>query len=198
MIRRQLDIISVAPWWEWKRRVKKTGLNSTLKKGKIMASGPIVLGMHAQSLQWCPNLCNPMDYSPPASSVHGISQARILEWVAMPSSRGSSWPKDWTSVSSVACTAGRFFIAKTLGKPFGPIISWQTEREKVEAGTRMGSQRVGHDFEIEQLRHHVAQQGWKRKTQQWGGFGQGNDPVFEPWWIGCVWCQGGGRWVWME
>ena len=38
----------------------------------------------------CPTLCNPMDYSPPASSVYGISQARILEWVAMPSSRGSS------------------------------------------------------------------------------------------------------------
>ena len=41
-------------------------------------------------------LCNPMDCSPPGSSVHGILQARILEWVAMPFSRGSSWPRDWT------------------------------------------------------------------------------------------------------
>ena len=40
--------------------------------------------------QSCPNLCNPMDYSQPGSSVHGILQARILEWVAMPSLRGSS------------------------------------------------------------------------------------------------------------
>ena len=44
----------------------------------------------AQSLQLCPTLCDPMDCSPPGSSVHGILQARILEWVAMPSSRGSS------------------------------------------------------------------------------------------------------------
>ena len=44
----------------------------------------------AQSLQLCLILCNPMDYSPPGSSVHGILQARILEWVAMASSRGSS------------------------------------------------------------------------------------------------------------
>ena len=46
--------------------------------------------MHAQSLQLCPTLCNPMDCSPPASSVHGILQARILEWVAISSSRGFS------------------------------------------------------------------------------------------------------------
>ena len=38
----------------------------------------------------CPTLCNPVDYSPPDSSVHGISQARILEWVAISFSRGSS------------------------------------------------------------------------------------------------------------
>ena len=42
------------------------------------------------SIHSCPALCDPMDSSPPGSSVHGISQARILEWVAMPSSRGSS------------------------------------------------------------------------------------------------------------
>ena len=41
-------------------------------------------------LQSCPTLCDPMDYGPPGSSVHGILQARILEWVAMPSSGGSS------------------------------------------------------------------------------------------------------------
>ena len=43
--------------------------------------------MHAKSLQLYPTLCDPMDCSPPGSSVHGILQARILEWVAMPSSR---------------------------------------------------------------------------------------------------------------
>ena len=54
------------------------------------------------SLQSCPTLCCPTDHSPPGSSVHGILQARILEQVAMPSSRGSSWPRDWTHVSYVS------------------------------------------------------------------------------------------------
>ena len=52
-------------------------------------------------------LRNPMDCSPPGSSVHWISQARILEWVVTSSSRGSSWPRDWTRVF---CIAGGFFI----------------------------------------------------------------------------------------
>ena len=56
--------------------------------------------------QSCPTLCNPMDYSPLGSSVHGIFQARILEWVSISFSRGSSWPRDRTQVS---CVAGRRF-----------------------------------------------------------------------------------------
>ena len=51
-------------------------------------------------------LCHTTDCSPPGSSVHGISHARILEWVAVSFSRGSSWPRDWIWVS---CIAGRFF-----------------------------------------------------------------------------------------
>ena len=47
----------------------------------------------------CPTLCDPMDCSPKGSSVHGISQARILEWVAISFSRGSSWPRDWICIS---------------------------------------------------------------------------------------------------
>ena len=50
----------------------------------------------------CPTLCNPMDYSPPGSSVHGILQARILEWVAMPSSMESSQGRDRIQVSGIA------------------------------------------------------------------------------------------------
>ena len=59
--------------------------------------------MHAKLLHSCPTLCDPMDYSPPGSSVYGIFQARILEWVATLSSRGSSWPRDWTVISFVSC-----------------------------------------------------------------------------------------------
>ena len=53
----------------------------------------------AKSLQSCLTLCDSMDYSSPASSVHGIFQARILEWVAMPCSRESSQPRDRTHIS---------------------------------------------------------------------------------------------------
>ena len=63
--------------------------------------------MCAKLLQLYPTLCNPMDHSPPGSSVHGISQARILEWVAILFSRGSSRPRDQTQVY---CIAGIFFI----------------------------------------------------------------------------------------
>ena len=51
--------------------------------------------------QLCPILCDPTDCSPPGFSVHGILQARLLEWVAMPSSRASSQPRDQTQVSHI-------------------------------------------------------------------------------------------------
>ena len=57
--------------------------------------------------QACPAVWDPMDCSPQDSSVDGILQARILEWVTIPFSRGSSWPRDRIQVS---CMAGRFFI----------------------------------------------------------------------------------------
>ena len=65
----------------------------------------------SMNTQLCPTLCDPMDSSPPGSSLHGIVQARILEWAAIPFSRGSSWPRNKTCVSH---TAGRFFIWDTL------------------------------------------------------------------------------------
>ena len=58
--------------------------------------------------QSCPTLCHPMDCSPPGSSVHEIFQARILEWVAIAFSKGSSQPRNRTWVSY---TAGRFFTS---------------------------------------------------------------------------------------
>ena len=62
--------------------------------------------MHAKLL---PTLCDPMDCSLPGSSVHGISQARILEWVAIPFSRGSPQPRDQTCTPHVACV-GRWAL----------------------------------------------------------------------------------------
>ena len=60
---------------------------------KILPSFQECLCTHAQP---CPTLCNPIDWSPPGSSVHGVSQGRILVWVAMSSSRGFSWSGDQT------------------------------------------------------------------------------------------------------
>ena len=73
--------------------------------------------MHAKSLQSCPTLCNPMDHNPPAFSVHGIFQERILEKVVMPSSRGLSDPGIGpVSLLSPALGDG-FFITSTNWKP---------------------------------------------------------------------------------
>ena len=69
--------------------------------------------------QLCLTLCNPMACSAPGSSVHGILQARTLEWVAISSSRGSSQPRDRTQV---CCIAGRFFtICATKEAHFAQI-----------------------------------------------------------------------------
>ena len=72
----------------------------------------------AKSLQSCLILCDTMDCSPLGSSVHGIPQARILEWVAMSFSRGSSWPRDWTHVPCVSYTGRQVLYHKHhLGNP---------------------------------------------------------------------------------
>ena len=64
--------------------------------------------------QSCPTFCDPMDGSLPGSSVHGILQARILEWVVLLSSKGSSQLRGQTQVS---CTVGRFFTTKPSREP---------------------------------------------------------------------------------
>ena len=63
--------------------------------------------------QSCPTLCNPVDCSLPGSSIHGIFQGRILEWIAIPFSRRSSQPREWTQVSRIV---GRCFIVWPSGK----------------------------------------------------------------------------------
>ena len=67
----------------------------------------------------CPFLCNSMDCSPPGFSIHGILQARILEWVAITFSRGSAWLNDWTQVS---CVADWFFTVWATRE--APILEW--------------------------------------------------------------------------
>ena len=65
---------------------------------------------------FCPTLCGPMDWSLPDSSVHEIFQGRMLEWVAISYSRGSSRPKDRTHISESPALAGGFFTTVLPGK----------------------------------------------------------------------------------
>ena len=70
---------------------------------KLTFSSPVCVTLKwSEVAQSSPTLCNPVDCNLPGSSVHGILQARILEWVAISFSRGSSWPKDQTRVSHIA------------------------------------------------------------------------------------------------
>ena len=71
----------------------------------------------AKLLQLRPTLCDPMNHSPPDYPAHGILQARILEWVAMPSSKGSSWPRDWTSIFMSPALAGSSLPLEPPVKP---------------------------------------------------------------------------------
>jgi len=104
--------------------------------------------MHAQS---CLTLCDPMDHILPDSSVHGIFQARTLEWVALSHSKGSSWPRDWTHVSQVSCigrwtfTTGATWeasIKQKLHKTSLTILwklwSWETEVVRYKSVWRRG------------------------------------------------------------
>ena len=84
-----------------------------------------------QSLQSCLTLCHTMDHSLSGSSFHWILQARILEWTAMPSSRGSSWPRDRTHISWVSYIASRIYTAEPPGKPSNEWVSKSCSVESV-------------------------------------------------------------------
>ena len=89
-----------------------------------------------KSVQLRPTLCESMDFSPPGSTVHGILQARILEWVAIPSSRGSSQSRDRTHISCLLHWQAGSLPLALRGKPMplnirrqrlGQEASWMEE-----------------------------------------------------------------------
>ena len=103
-------------------------LGSTLWREVCLSRAPFLRSgeyVHAQPLQPCLTLCDPVDRSLPVSSVHEILQARMLEWVAMPSSRRPSWPKDGTCISCISCTAGGFFIHWAIWEAQGVYEAFQ-------------------------------------------------------------------------
>ena len=101
-------------WCMWRRHTIQCTTHIAIQDGPtecrvwytLEVPSVLLAGHSCSDTQSCLSLCDPMDYSPPGSFVHGILQARILERVAMPSSKGSSQPRDRTQVS---CIAGRFF-----------------------------------------------------------------------------------------
>ena len=88
--------------------------------------------MHANSLQLCPTLCDPIDCSPPGSSSHGVLQARILGWVSISCSRGSLWIRDQPG-SPVAPACRQFLTAEPPGKP----IKWVIWDMKISANINL-------------------------------------------------------------
>ena len=84
----------------WKRALYQSSVIFRVEAGALLLNVKVIV------VQSCLTLWDPMDCSPPGFSAHGILQARILEWVAIPFPRGSSWPRDQTQISYIA---GRFF-----------------------------------------------------------------------------------------
>ena len=102
----------------------------------------------------CPTLCDPVDCSLPGSSVHGIFQARVLEWIAISFSRGSSWPRDRTHVSCI----GRWILCHWVpGKPFDIITFTLFLFSKIEI--IVGTQYMLRDFSL--------RAGWVGYTGMW-------------------------------
>ena len=116
-------------------------------------------------IQSCLTLCNPTDFSRPGSSVHGILQARVLEWVAIPFSRGSFQPRDWTWVP---CIAGGFLNVWTTRETHGclcvlshtqthsySILPWECEQSytthkwtDVDVSSRTLFTKTGHRLDL--------------------------------------------------
>ena len=108
-----------------KAEVMGEGLGESVESKRYMC-------VHAKLLQSSLTLCNPMEHTPPVFSVCGILQARILEWVAMSSSRGSSQPRDRTHVSHLPALTGAFFtISATWGAPCCIQRAFPTSSETV-------------------------------------------------------------------
>ena len=106
--------------YKWKPKIESWNRKRTWKtwRNQNKVSSIVNLNMKVKVAQLCPALCDLMDYT-----VHGILQARILEWVAFPLSRGYSQWRDWTQVSRIA---GKFLTSWAQGKPrvnLSPMIS---------------------------------------------------------------------------
>ena len=127
--------------------------------------------------QLCLTLCDPMDYSPPCSSVHGILQARTPERIAILFSKGSSWPRDQTRMSWVSCIAGRFctgygWFMLMHGRNHHNIVIILQLKKKKKKDSVLPMQGVHGQSLVGELGSHVPLAAWsgqkkKRKILRW-------------------------------
>ena len=152
-------------------RKAMTNTDNLLKGRDIPLSSycvPVCAGWGQHSRLCCvlshvPTLCDPMDCSPPGSSVHGILQARILEWVTTSFSRGSSWPRDQTCVSCVSSSAESDYKE-------GRALWWRAGTTLEElcprlVGSPWGFMRWGWS-----KRCMLNIRGWRKREQHWQHF----------------------------
>ena len=113
------------------------------------------VSFHPEKLGHCclvakssPTLCDPMDCSPPGSSVHGISQARILEWVAISFPRESSRPRDRTCISCV----GRWVLQRLSHQGSLKLGQWHMAGMLLSEGLKVAQQAAFEEAEAEKVR----------------------------------------------
>ena len=131
MVRRLISLEA----WRKNPQAKFFGFSTEVGSFKTKASFSVKKARRQEGMldQSCPTLCDPMDYSPPGFSVHGIFQASIMEWVAISSCHGSSWPRDQSYICCVSCIAGWFFTTAPLGKALKGT-KWKGNSEIFEGG----------------------------------------------------------------
>ena len=117
--RHRNTVFKCMAFWAWltwlqSRHHQLSGLASVLCPSQLCCGSSVALS--------CPALWNPMDCSPPGSSVHGFLQARPLERLAISSSRGSSWFRDRTHISCIPCISRHSLFLGHLGSPFNSIM----------------------------------------------------------------------------
>ena len=122
----QGQCIHISRWCRWWFLGSEPRFNLRILLNTVFQKATMCVG--AQS---CLNLCNPINCSPPDSSVRGIFQARILEWVTISFSRGCSWPRDRSYVSWGSCIAGDSSSLSQL-----PSNMYMTESNKKSNSTK--------------------------------------------------------------
>ena len=116
-----IKVTSPKEVYRWQIILKKISISQVTREMQIKTKVRYYYKSIVCCAQSCPTLWDPVDCSPPSSFDHGIFQASMLEWVAISSSRESSWPRDWTQVS---CIGGWILYQWAAWKPTH-LLQWQ-------------------------------------------------------------------------